>query len=151
MAGALYTELTTGVLAAQIAPFIASGDDGAINSLLTSPSFTKPSWVSVAAFNAWCAQFNAEYLAIVSAANDNTSPLYSAANSLLRCLNGAVSDGAFNLADSSIIALLNSWVFADKSGASKAALIAAGNHPASRADIIGLDCSIEAIANSLRG
>jgi hypothetical protein len=121
------------------------GDDVSIHNLLTAKSYTKPAWVSVADFNSWCASHNAEYLNIEAIAGNVSSPYFSAGRALLRCLNGAVNSGAINTADSLVLTLLNAWPFVDTTGAAKTALISLGQIPASRADILGIDCSLTAI------
>jgi hypothetical protein len=151
MPSALYTELTTGPLASQIAPYLAVRNDAAIADLLNAKNYTKPGWISVAKFNTWCAANNAEYANIESLASNSASPYYAAAKSLLRCLNGAVTDGAINLEDAIVMGLVNAWPFVNTSGTSaeKAALIAAGTFPASRAEVLSMDCSLNAISHTL--
>jgi hypothetical protein len=142
----LLAQMTTGPLASLIAPYLASGDDSAIHNLATSKTFIKYDWISVADFNTWCASNNAEFVNIQNVAATPSSPYYSAANSLLRCLNGAVNAGAINLGSSTVTALLNAWPFVDTTGTAKNSLIALGTFPASQADLTGLDWSIPSIA-----
>lgn len=147
---ALLTELQTDPMALGYAALITAGNDGAIYALINDKSrFTKSGWVTVSAFNTWCALHNAEYINIQSLAANNASPFYAAANSLLRCLNGAVSDGAINLADTGVFGLFNSWPFVDTTGSAKSALIALGTFPASRADILSISATIPDIAHAL--
>jgi len=146
----LLDELTAGPLATEIAPLIASGNYGAVSDLLKSTIYTKYGWITVAKFNAWCAANGDEYVNIETHAANSASPYYSAAKSLLRCLNGAVADGALNLDDQLVMGLLNSWPFVDGTGVTKNSLIALGTFPASRGYIIEVDCSIQAIADALR-
>jgi len=147
----LLDELTNDPEGLGYAPHIATGDDGIIYGLLTDKVFTKPGWVGVPNFNAWCAANNDEYLNIEAHASNSASPFYAAAKTLLRMLNGAVSDGAFDLANPAISGLFNVWPFVDQTGQTKAALIAAGTYPASRAEILGIPVSVELIAKALRG
>jgi hypothetical protein len=150
---ALYNVLTNGPLASEIAPHLANGDDGIIYAIVTDKTrFTQPGWVSVASFNTWCAGNNAEYANIEALAANQSSPYFSAARSLLRCLNGAVNAGAIDLTSASVIGLLNVWPFVDTTGATKAALIAYGTYPASLSDLNpSIDFSIPAIAAARTG
>jgi len=149
MSSALYTEITTGPLSAQIAPYLDTRNDAAIAALLNAQTTTKTGWASVAAFNTWCAANNAEYINIETLAANDASPYYSIAKSLLRCLTGAVADGALNFADPKVIALFDVWPFVDSTGATKATLEATGTFPASRAQVLGIDCSLDAVSATL--
>lgn len=147
----LLDELTSGPLAAEIAPHIAFGNDGAISEILNRRDIPAYGWVSAADMNTWCALHNAEYLNIKSLAMDNQSPFYAAANALLNCLGGAFGEGAINLAAPEIVALVDNWPFVDQTGAAKAALLAKGQRLISRAEQVGLFVDAQKIAQTLRG
>lgn len=148
----LLDELTTGPLAAELAPLIVAGDDGAVLAVLKDTSrYTRYGWITVADFNTWCAANNAEYQNIKAIAADSQNPFNAAAESLLRCLNGAVTDGAINLASQTVYGLVNSWPFVDQTGTAKSQLIALGTLPASRCDVLGINPTIQDIAQALRG
>lgn len=148
---ALLDELTNDPMALGYAPHVANEDDGAIYALLTDTTlFSKLGWVSVSDLNLWGAQNNAEYQLVETRAADPTDPMYGAANALKRALNRSSDDNAINLADPGVSALLDAWPFADGTGTTKTQLIALGTHPASRAEILGLNVTIQQIANTLR-
>ena len=146
---ALYTEITTDPLNLGYAPLIAVRNDAAVASILQSKNYTKPGWISITDFNSWCALHSAEYANITALAANSTSPYYGTANALLRVLNGANSEGAFNLADANIITMFDIWPFVDTTGAAKAALVTMGTSPASRADVLGIDGSANAVSLAL--
>lgn len=145
----LYAELTTDPAALGYAPYLTARNDQKLHDMMHAVNATKLGWVTVAAFNAWCAQYNAEYVNIETIAANNANASYASAKALLRCLNGAVNDGALNLADPKITALLNAWPFVDTSGSAKSALIALGTFPASRADLLPFPCGLSDISTAL--
>ena len=146
---ALYTEITTDPLNIGYAQYVSTRNDAAIANLLNAPNYTLPGWISITAFNTWCAAHNAEYLNIVTLSTATTSPFYASANALLRVLNGVNPLGAFDMSDASIISLFNAWPFIDTTGASKAALVSLGEYPASRAQILKIDASAGAVSFAL--
>ena len=149
---ALLTELQTDPMALGYAPLKTARNDAGLFALMNDKTkFTLLGWISEAAFNTWCSSHNAEYVNIETLAANNTSPYYASAKSLLRCLSGAITQGSINLADANVMALLNAWPFVDTTGASKAALIALGTFPASRADVLGISASVSDISNALNG
>jgi hypothetical protein len=146
----LFTELTTDPMGLGYAPLIVSRNDAGCELLLNDATkFTRPDWVSVSEFNTWCASHNEEYQNIKALAANSSNPYNSAADAILRCLNGAINTGALNLADVNVMNLLNAWPFADTTGATKAALIALGTFPASRAQVLGISATIDDISNAL--
>jgi hypothetical protein len=148
----LSNEILTDPMALGYAPFITAGNHITIHALLNDKTrFTKLGWITVASFNIWCASHNTEYIHIETLASDNTSPYYSSAKSLLRCLTGSIIEGAINLADGNVFALLNVWPYIDTTSAAKNALISLGTYPASRADILEIDCSLTVISTTLNG
>lgn len=137
----LYDELTTGPLAAEIAPHLPTGNDGAIVGILNRKDIPAYGWITAADLSTWCALHNEEYLNIESLASNNQSPFYAAAKMLLNCLSGAIGENAINLAAPEVMALVNSWPFVDQTGAAKAALLAKGQKLVSRAEQLGIRVS----------
>lgn len=148
---ALLDELTNDPAGLGYAPHIASENDAAILALLTDKTlFTRLGWISSSKLNLWSAKFNDEYRTVEIRAADPLDPMYGAANALKRALNRDTDSNALNLGDPDVSSLLDAWTFADATGVSKAALIALGTHPASRAEVLGLSVTAQDIANALR-
>ena len=146
----LYIELTSDPMAMGFSPYITTRNDAMLEQLLNDTSkFTIKGWVSVSQFNTWCASNNAEYLNIKNIATNTASPYFAAAEAILRTLTGSLSQGSLNLTDSNVMNLLNAWPFVDTTGATKAALIALGTFPASRAQILGIPASLNDISTAL--
>lgn len=145
----LYNELTTGPLAAEIAPHIETGNDGAIVEILNRRDIPSYGWITAADLNTWFALHNAEYINVKTLAMDTQSPFYAAANALLNCLSGSVGENALNLAAPEITAFVDSWPFVDQQ--SKTDLLAKGQKMISRAEQLGITVSENAVAVALRG
>lgn len=128
----LLNEITNGPLAAELADALAAGDDVTIHSILNRKDIDKQDWISVADFNTWCANNNAEYVRIVQLSQDVESPFYAAANSLLRLLVGALAEKAINTGAPSVSYLLENWPYVDPTV--KESLLALGRIKISRAE-----------------
>jgi len=147
----LADELTTGPLAAEIAPFITSGDDGAIAEILNRKDISINGSVSVNTFAMWCATTGMR-ASIQDHANDLASPLRSIALTLLDLLQGNLNPPSLDLAIAGNVAMLDAWVLAGiLTTVQKAELVALSQKLISRAEQLNIDASIPIIAKSLRG
>ena len=145
----LYNELSTDPLNLGYATLIAEGNYTQILTLLNTPNYTKPGWISTSDFNTWASNNNTEYVNIVTLSQNSASPFYAAANTVLRALNGVFGLNALNLADPRVVGLFSAWPFIDTTGASKTQLLSIGNYPASRAEVLGVDASASSIVNAI--
>jgi len=144
----LADELTTGPLAAEIAPFITSGDDGAIAAILNRKDipalgvvlshdinaflFAYGFWNGIKHGTSVACEDTVDALSIFNAF-DLGNPVYL--NRLTVILDGLVTE----------------QIIPDFTDAHKTAILAMGDKLISRAEQMGLDCSIPAIAKALRG
>jgi hypothetical protein len=103
-------ELTTGPLAAEIAPFIASGDDGAIYAALHRKDIPVSGAVAVNDFAIWAASTGLR-AAIQDHADNAESPLRSIALTLLDLLQGNLAP-ALDFGNAANVTMLNAWVAA---------------------------------------
>jgi hypothetical protein len=147
----LYEELTTGILAEQIAPYIISGNDGEINRLLTEQNISVNGSVSVNTFAIWCAETGMRAVITDQAVNP-ASPLRSIALTLLDLLQGNLTPASLDLSIAQNVDMLHVWVTAGLlTTAQEQELILLSKKLISRAEQLGIDCSITEIAKSLRG
>ena len=145
----LYTELSTDPLNLGYSTLIAEENYTTILELLNTPNYTKTGWISTSDFNTWASNNNNEYVNIINLSQNINSPFYAAANTVLRALNGVFGLNALNLADPHVMGLFSAWPFVDTIGASKTQLLALGNYPATRAEILGVDASGSSIVNAI--
>ena len=133
------------------APFIASGNDGAIFDLLNAKTISVNGFVPENSFSIWAAQTH-QAKVIVDQMNDTTDTLGQRSTAIV--LNKLMVGGPpLDLSHSAIIAMLDSWFDAGLGGANggqiKDALIALSQKLISRADQLGVDCSMQAISQAL--
>jgi len=143
----LLDEITNGPLALELADALASGDDVAICAALNSKDIPSQGWISVADFETWCASNDAEYKRIEALSRDETSPFYSAANSLLRRLSVQNTENAINTGAPPIASLLDAWPYVDAN--SKESLLALGRTLISRAEQLGEHISLKNVIDAL--
>lgn len=147
----LYDELTTGPLAAEIAPHIASGNDGAIVEIMNRRDIPAYGWISCDDLMTWFAANKDEYINAETIAANTAHPLYAAAKMLLERSKLNATNQALNLGAPEIYALVNNWPFVDQTGAAKAALLSKGQKLISRAEQLGISVDTQAVAQALRG
>lgn len=147
----LFDELTTGLFAAEIAPFILSGNDSAISELLNGKNISVNDSVSVNTFALWCASTGMR-ATIQDHAGNTASPLRSIALTLLDLLQGNLQPASLDLSVSGNVVMLDAWIAAGAlTQSQKDELILLSQKTVSRAEQLGIDCSIPAIAFALRG
>jgi len=145
----LYQELIEGPLAAEIAPFIAAGNDGAINAILTRKDIAVYGSISVNAFAIWAAKTGLR-AAIQDHAYTLQSPLRSIALTLLDFLQSS-SARSLDFGNSDNCAMLEAWVVAGAlTPVQRDDLLAMALTTISRAEQQGVNADIAAIAHSLR-
>ena len=151
MTTALYTELTTGPLAAQIAPYLASGDDGIIHVILTTKNISVTGDISANDFADWSAATGLRAV-IQDRANTPGDPLRSSALALLDLLQGNLQQ-TLRLSKPALQALFQAWVTTGAiTQAQHDSLITLAQTNISRADQLpGIDVSIPAIAAARTG
>lgn len=144
-----YTELTTDPAALGYAPFVSARNDQKLYDLLHAITTTKLGWISVSDFDTWLAGYDAEFANMKTLAATPASQFYGDANILMSRMSSSDPRGAIDLSDPNVMAMVNTWPFVDTTGAAKAALIALGTYPASRADVLPFSCDLSDISNSL--
>lgn len=147
---ALQTEITSGPLAASLADFLTTGNDGAIAAVLNADYATETGAISRAMFAIWAAQTGMRS-AIRDHALNTESPLRAIAISLEDFLGGA-SD-TLDFAKPENQAMLAAWVAAGGCTQAQAdSLIALCQKPVSRAyQAFGEPVTVQQIAQALRG
>ena len=145
------TEIETGPLAPELAPFVAAGNDGQVAALLNAKTIDAVRSVNRSVFRAWAAKSGMRS-AIQDISVDMASPLRDSALSLLDMMQGGNTDDVINLADADLLAMLNGWVALNKlKPAHRDALVALATIKISRAEVsMGRDASIEDVAR-IRG
>lgn len=146
----LQAELTTGPLAATIAPLIAAGNDGAIETLMNAPYTTTPGAIGRSLFAIWVAETGMRGV-IRDHALDVNSPLRSIALSIEDFLQGAAE--TLDFAKAQNVAMLSAWVVAGGCTQEQADdLLARAGKSISRAEqVFGESVSVQSIAQALRG
>lgn len=146
----LFEELTTGPLADEIAPHIASGNDGAIYDIMHRRDIPVNGAISTNAFAMWAAK-NGQRVVIQDTADDKLDALRSVALTLLDLLRGNLTQG-LDLANADNIALADAWAAAGKMTAQqKQSLLDLSSKMISRAEQLGIPCTVADIAQALRG
>lgn len=146
----LLTELQSGPLATEIAPHIASGNDGEIAALLNADYSTEIRSISRSFFAIWCAQTGMRAVIRDHALNTN-SPLRSIAITLEDFLGGAADSLDFAKPENQ--AMLAAWVAAGGCTQAQAdTLLALCQVPVSRAyQVLGKAITATDVAQALRG
>lgn len=148
---ALHDELLNDPSGFGYAPFIASGNDGAIYALLNAKTISVNGIIKVNTFAMWAASTGLRS-AIEDHSVNAVSPLRSIALTLIDLLSGNLDPHALDLSAAGNVAMLGAWVTAGVITAQQEGdLIALSQTLISRADQLGFDCSIPAIASALRG
>jgi hypothetical protein len=146
----LYNELTTGPLSAELAPYIASGDDSAIDKILNEKQFVVIDEISANDFAIWAASTGLR-ATIQDHAENPASPLRSIALTLLDLLQGNL-DRALDFGNAANVAMLEAWVTATAiTAAQRDELLALSEKMISRAEQLGINPTITDIAQALRG
>lgn len=145
----LLVELTTGPLAAEIAPHILSGNDGAIYEIMHRRDITVNGVIGTNAFAMWAAK-NGQRAVIQDAADDKLDPLRSVALTLLDLLRGNLDRG-LDLSNTDNLALADAWTAAGKmTEQQKQSLFDLSSKMISRAEQLNIACTITDIAQALR-
>jgi len=146
----LYNELTTGPLAAQIASHIASGDDGAIYSIMHTKDIPSVQSINANEFAIWTVT-TGQRAVIEDTASTTNDPLRSVALALQDLLRGNLNQ-MLDLSNPSIIALTQAWRDGGKmTQADYDSLLAIGTKLISRAEQLNDSITIQQIATALRG
>lgn len=142
------TELTTGPLASQIAPHLASGDAGAIHNLLTNRNIPVIGNVSWSDFTTWLA--SGPMLAVTTKATTSGDPLEPSAQVLLMVVQ---SGNPLELSNVNVRTLFDYWVI--QGGITQTEhdiLMTLAQTNVSRAEqISGIDTSLTAIGVAING
>jgi hypothetical protein len=147
---ALLDELTTGPLAAELEPFIADGDDGAIYAAMHRRDIAVNGAVAVNDFAIWAASTGLR-AAIQDHADNAESPLRSIALTLLDLLQGNLAP-ALDFGNAANVAMLNAWVAAGAlTTPQRDTLLTLSQKLISRAEQIDTPVTFETIAHALRG
>lgn len=146
----LQTEIASGPLATELAPFVASGSDVEVAVILNDKRFTMPGGVSRGDFALFAGKTGLRSH-IQDHADTTTSPLRSIALTLLDFLQGGVSE-TLTLSSAASQQMVGAWVQAGAITADQMAeLNALATQPASRADIVlGRDVTVHDIALAVR-
>jgi hypothetical protein len=107
---ALLDELTTGPLAAELAPLLADGDDTAIYNVLHRADITVNGAIAVNDFAIWAASTGLR-AAIADHADNIASPLRSIALTLLDLLQGNLAPN-LDFGNAANVTMLEAWVTA---------------------------------------
>lgn len=146
----LKAEIQTGPLAADLAPHVASGNDGKIHAILHENRFTKNEQVPLRDIVRYLLDNNL-WLAIV----DATASLHGGAKQAARTFVEIQKMGFIESLDMSkptAATLLNGLVDgAIITTSHRNAIVAMGKTPASRAEVLGTSIDIPQIAQALRG
>jgi hypothetical protein len=133
----LIAELTTGPLAAELAPHIASGDVTAIYAALHRRDIQTPGIIETNEFVIWCAE-NGQRAAIEDAAQNQADPLRSVALALQDLVRGNLRQG-LDFGRLETIGMAQAWRDAGKMTAEQYnSLIALSSQSISRAEQAGL-------------
>ena len=146
----LLSEITTGPLAAELAPHIASGNDAAIADVLNRRDIPALGAVDRATFAMWVGATGLR-AAIQDHADAVGSPLRSVSLTLLDCLQGGVAN-SLDMSSAQHQMMLGAWV---QTGAISQAqhdeLLALASHTISRAEQAGLGTvSVNDVARTVR-
>ena len=106
---ALKDELTTGPLAAEIAPFLKTGAVDDINAILNRRDISVTGSISVNAFAMWAASTGMRAI-IQEQADLTSSPLRSIALTLLDLLHGNLNPQSLDLSNAVNLDMLATWV-----------------------------------------
>lgn len=146
----LLTEFTTGPLANEIAPHIVSGNDGAIYDIMHRRDISVNGVISTNAFAIWAAK-NGQRAVIQDTADDKLDALRSVALTLLDLLRGNLTQG-LDMANTDNLTLADVWTAAGKmTGQQKQSLLDLSKKLISRAEQLGIQCTVADIAQALRG
>lgn len=104
----LKTEIETGPLAAELAPHVAAGDDGAVVALLNAKTIDAVRSVGRHVFVRWAAKSGMR-ATIQDVAANAASPLRSSALALLDIIQGG-GDSGIDFSDNDNIEMLGAWV-----------------------------------------
>lgn len=145
----LANEINSGPLAAELAPHVAAGNDGAIAEILNTPRYAAVGPVSRAHFAIWAA--SGPRSAIEDHATNPNSPLRASALTLKDFLIGAAD--SLELDNASVAEMLSGWLDAGAiTQGQHDALLALGARTISRAEQIGMENITAAdVARALRG
>jgi hypothetical protein len=144
----LQDELLKGPLAEEIAPFIEKGNDGAILAILNRKDILVHGEVSSKSLMAWAAA-TGQRVVFEDTANDVTSPYRAIALTMMDLL---VNGQTLNLADNSVVAMVNIWTQAGKATlAVQEALFRYAEQFICRTEQLSLSVTISDIAQALRG
>jgi hypothetical protein len=144
----LYDELTNGPLAAEIAPFILAGNDGAISAILNRKDIVGNGQLQ--------AHDIKQYLSLIGlrlAIKDSNTPSCREATLALDDFDSFDLSNSIILAKFTVIldGLVADELIPDFTETHKLTVLALSQKLISRAEQLGLDCSILAIAKALRG
>lgn len=146
----LIDELTTGPLAAEIAPHITAGSDGAIADILNRKDIQVYSKLTVGAFADWLAVTGLRSAVEDHAANP-VSPLRANALSILDLLRGS-HEYQIDFGEASKQALLQAWeTNGDITLAQQQVMLTKSQAKISRADQLGITVTALDVAKALRG
>lgn len=141
----LAEELAIGPLAAELAPHVAAGNAALIVAALNDKRFDAYGPIGRAEFAIWCGTTGLR-AAIEDHANAPLSPLRSIALTLIDFLRGNVSP-AIDFGKAANRQMLAAWVSAGGVTQAQAdELLALSLHKVSRAEILGLDITLETVA-----
>lgn len=148
----LNAEITTGPMAAELAPFVAAGNDARVAAILNDKTrFTKTQRVTLKDMVRYLLD-NGVWLGIIDKAAD-TAP--SAAKSSARVFLEVQKMGfieSLDMGKPSSQGMLSALVSAGTmTAAHQTALTAMGVVPASRAEVLGATIDIQQIATAMRG
>lgn len=147
----LKTEITTGPLAAELAQFVAAGNDGQVAAILNDKRFTKTQRVPLRDIVRYLLD-NGVWLTIVDKAADvAASQAKSAARVFLEVQKMGFVE-SLDMGKPSSQGMLSALVAAGTmTAAHQTALTNMGVVPASRAEVLGATIDIPQIATALRG
>lgn len=144
------TEIETGPLAADLAPHVAAGDDGAVVALLNAKTIDAVRSVSRPVFVRWAAKAGMRAV-IQDVASVVDDPLRSSALALLDIIQGG-GDSGLDFTNADNLEMLDVWVaFGKLTQQNKDGLLALATVKISRSEqVAGRDATIYDVANALR-
>ena len=143
------TEILMGPMAAELAPFVAAGDDGTVAALLNAKTIDAVRSVGRTLFVRWAAKTGMR-ATIQDVSVDAASPLRSSALALLDIIQGG-GDNGINFAEADNITMLSAWVSMGKlTPANRDALLALATIKISRAEVLGGTITHIDVAQALR-
>ena len=147
---ALTTEFTTDPTGLGYAQALAVGDDSIIYELLHAKNISIEGSISPNLFMVWAAK-TGQASVIVDIADDktNSTGLRAIAIVLKNCLGGDKTSSGLEMGNAEVVAMMDIWFLTQGNSTIKAALIALSQTLISRADQLGIDCSITAIRSCI--